>query len=129
MRQKVVASCIAVLCGIGAAAQTPASGAPSQVPAAESVQQGHELYLKYSCYACHGYDGHGGAGARLVPLAITEARFTAYVRNPRGRMPPYTDRVLSDAQLADLLAYIKSLPASPPADQIPLLNRMMAAGK
>ena len=99
-----------------AAAQTPASG---------DAPHGKELYLKYSCYACHGYDGHGGAGARLVPLAMTVTRFTAYVHNPR-RMPPYTDKVLSDAQLADLFAYIKSLPASPSADQIPLLSRIIA---
>ena len=97
-----------------AAAQAPADGV-----------RGKDLYLKYSCYACHGYDGHGGAGARLVPLAMTLPRFTAYVHNPR-RMPPYTEKVLSDAQLADLFAYIKSLPASPPADQIPLLTRIMA---
>ena len=90
------------------------------------AQRGRELYLKYSCYACHGYDGHGGAGARLVPLPMPVARFTAYVRNPR-RMPPYTEKVLTDAQLADLFAYIKSLPSSPPADQIPLLARILAA--
>jgi mono/diheme cytochrome c family protein len=118
---RVLASLVAFafLVGSVATAQTPASG---------NAQPGKELYLKYSCYACHGYDGHGGAGARLVPLAMTVTRFTAYVHNPR-RMPPYTDKVLSDAQLADLFAYIKSLPASPPADQIPLLSRIMAAGK
>jgi len=97
---------------------------PQAAPA--DAQRGKDLYLKYSCYACHGYDGHGGAGARLVPLALTATRFTAYVRNPR-RMPPYTDKVLSDAQAADLFAYIKSLPASPSADQIPLLKRIMDA--
>ena len=88
--------------------------------------QGKELFLRYSCYACHGYDGHGGAGARLVPLSMTVERFTAYVRNPR-RMPPYTEKVLTDAQLADLFAYVKSLPVSPQAAQIPLLSRMMSA--
>jgi mono/diheme cytochrome c family protein len=102
-----------------------ASAASAQAPPAGNAQAGKELYLKYSCYACHGYDGHGGAGARLAPLPMTVARFTAYVRNPR-RMPPYTDRVLTDAQAADLFAYIKSLPTSPPADQIPLLSRIMA---
>jgi len=111
--------CACLMTSASAAAQTPVAG---------NVEQGKALYLKYSCYACHGYDGHGGAGARLVPLAMTVTRFTAYVHNPR-RMPPYTDKVLSDAQLADLFAYIKSLPASPPADQIPLLSRIMAAGK
>ena len=104
------------------------ASAAAQMPAAGNPQQGKDLYLKYSCYACHGYDGHGGAGARLVPLAMTVARFTAYVHNPR-RMPPYTAKVLSDAALADLFAYVKSLPVSPPADQIPLLGRIMAAGK
>jgi len=97
----------------------------AQAPAG-NAQQGRELYLKYSCYACHGYDGHGGAGARLVPLALTSARFTSFIRNPR-RMPPYTEKVLTDAQAADLFAYIKSLPASPSADQIPLLKRIMDA--
>src|SRR2546425_4487061 len=103
-------------------------GASAQTPAPASAPNGKVLYAKYSCYACHGYDGHGGAGARLVPLAMTVTRFTAYVHNPR-RMPPYTEKVLSDAQLADLFAYIKSLPVSPSADQIPLLSRIMAAGK
>jgi len=88
------------------------------------AQKGKDLYLKYSCYACHGYDGHGGAGARLVPLAMTVERFTAYVHNPR-QMPPYTEKILSDAQLADLFAYIKSLPVSPAAKDIPLLSRII----
>ena len=100
--------------------------AKAQEPSAGNAQQGKELYLKYSCYACHGYDGHGGAGARIVPLPLTLTRFTAFVRNPR-RMPPYTEKVLTDAQAADLFAYIKSLPASPSADQIPLLKRIMEA--
>jgi ubiquinol-cytochrome c reductase cytochrome c subunit len=88
------------------------------------AQKGKELYLKYSCYACHGYDGHGGAGARLVPLQMTVERFTAYVHNPR-QMPPYSEKILSDAQLADLFAYIKSLPVSPAVKDIPLLMRII----
>jgi len=99
------------------AAQTPTAPAGN-------VQNGKELYAKYSCYACHGYDGHGGAGARLVPMQMTVERFTAYVHNPR-QMPPYTEKILSDAQLADLFAYIKSLPVSPAAKDIPLLARII----
>jgi ubiquinol-cytochrome c reductase cytochrome c subunit len=102
--------------------------ANAQAPVSGDAQKGKELYLKYSCYACHSYDGHGGAGPRLVPLAMTATRFTAYVHNPR-RMPPYTDKVLTDAQLADVFAYIKSMPASPPAGEIPLLKRIMEAAK
>jgi ubiquinol-cytochrome c reductase cytochrome c subunit len=114
-------SAFAVFAAFAFLIQPGAAQAPSG-----SASNGKALYLRYSCYACHGYDGHGGAGARLVPLAMTETRFTAYVRNPR-QMPPYTEKVLSDAQLADVFAYIKSLPASPSADQIPLLARIIGA--
>ena len=107
----------------GIEAQTPA---PTQTAAASgNVQAGKDLYLRYSCYACHGYDGHGGAGARLVPMRMTVERFTAYVHNPR-QMPPYSTKLLSDSQLADLWAYIKSLPVSPEAKDIPLLSRIMS---
>jgi len=93
-----------------------------------NAQAGKDLYVKYSCYACHGYDGHGGAGARLVPMPMTVERFTAYVRNPRGpQMPPYSTKLLSDAQLADLWAHVKSLPQSPEAKDIPLLMRIISA--
>jgi ubiquinol-cytochrome c reductase cytochrome c subunit len=110
----------AFLWGVGSAqTQTPAP--------AGNAQAGKDLYLRYSCYACHSYDGHGGAGARLVPLPMTAARFTAYIRNPpRPQMPPYSTKLLSDAQLTDLWAYIKSLPVSPDAKDIPLLARIMS---
>ena len=98
--------------------------APSTPPTG-NAQAGKDLYLKYSCYACHSYDGHGGAGARLVPLAMTAPRFTAYVRSPR-QMPPYSAKLLSDEQLADIWAYIKSLPVSPDAKDIPLLAKIMS---
>jgi ubiquinol-cytochrome c reductase cytochrome c subunit len=108
----------AALGAVRAFAQPPAS------PPAGNAQNGKELYAKYSCYACHGYDGHGGAGARLVPMRMNLPGFTAYIKNPR-QMPPYTAKVLSDAQAADLFAYIKSMPESPSADKIQLLSRII----
>ena len=110
---------LAALAAVVASAQTPAA------PASGNVQNGKDLYAKYSCYACHGYDGHGGAGARLVPMRMNQPGFTAYIKNPR-QMPPYTAKVLSDAQAADLWAYIKAMPESPAADKIPLLSRIMS---
>jgi mono/diheme cytochrome c family protein len=86
--------------------------------------KGKELFLKYSCYACHGFSGQNGSGARLVPMRMTTAAFTAYVRSPRTRqMPSFSTKVLSDEQLADIHAYIKTLPASKPAKDIPALEQ------
>ena len=56
---------------------------------------------------------------------MTVDRFTTYVHNPR-QMPPYTAKLLPDAQLADLFAYVKSLPDSPAAKNIPLLSRIIS---
>ncbi len=86
--------------------------------------KGKDLYMKYSCYACHGFSGQNGPGARLVPMRMTTSAFTSYVRAPRTRqMPSFSAKVLSDQQLADIHAYIKTLPASKPATEIPALSQ------
>ena len=38
-------------------------------------------------------------------------------------MPPYREKVLSDADLADLYVYLQSIPKGPDPKTIPLLNR------
>jgi mono/diheme cytochrome c family protein len=86
--------------------------------------KGKEVYMKYTCYGCHGFSGQNGPGARLVPMRMTQSAFTSYVRSPRTRqMPSYSTKVLSDAQLGDVYAYIKTLPQSPSAKDIPELNQ------
>ncbi len=88
------------------------------------AKHGKELFLSYSCYSCHSFDGHGGAGARLVPMPLNQAAFIAFVRNA-GRMPSYSSKVLPDAQLADIYAYIETLPKSPDAKSIPLIQELL----
>ena len=91
---------------------------------AASSDKGKRLFVKDGCYQCHGYQGQGGAaGARLAPRPIVLAALIAYVRHPTGQMPPYTSKVLSDADLADIHAYLSSIPAPPPAKSVPLLNQ------
>jgi hypothetical protein len=38
-------------------------------------------------------------------------------------MPPYTPTVMPDSDLADVLAYLMTIPAPPPAKSIALLNQ------
>jgi mono/diheme cytochrome c family protein len=116
----VASWCLAGVPGSVRLAGQTAAPAPSG-----DAKNGKVLYAKYSCYACHGYDGHGGAGARLVPMRMNAPGFTAYIRNPR-QMPPYTEKVLADAQVADLFAFIKAMPESPTADKLPLLSSIMS---
>ena len=90
---------------------------------APSAENGKRLFMTYYCYACHGTEGHGGAGPRLVVSASADA-LVRYVRKPTGGgMPAYTSRSISDRELRDIHAYLRSIPSSPPAKTISLLNR------
>jgi hypothetical protein len=86
-----------------------------------------------SVHACHGFSGQNGVGARLVPMKLTQAAFTAYVRHPHDTptgMPPYTAKVMPDQELADIYTYIKSLPDSAKkAKDIPILNDILNSQK
>jgi mono/diheme cytochrome c family protein len=119
----LVAAAGLVLPVTAAKAQTPGAASQATSPMG-NPKNGGELYLKYSCYACHGYSGQNGPGTRLVPTRMTVPVFTAYVRNPR-QMPPYTAKVVPDAQLADIWAYLQTLPRSPLPKDIPLLTQIL----
>jgi len=87
-----------------------------------NAANGKKVFMKQMCYRCHGTDGQGGAGPRLAPKPVSTEQLTKYVRNPTGQMPPYTTQV-TDAELADIRAYLATIPAPPPVKDIPLLNQ------
>lgn len=103
------------------------SVAPASI-ASESLKgnadNGKRLFLAYGCYQCHGYQGAGAAIApRIGPPPISFAALLRYVRAPTGQMPPYTVKVASDQDFADIYAYLKTFPPPAPASSIPLLNQ------
>jgi mono/diheme cytochrome c family protein len=105
------------------AGQTPAT------PAAGNAEKGKATFMKIGCYTCHGTMGQGGAGARLAPNPLAAPAFINYVRKggPNhsflGGMPAYSSSIISDADLADIRAYLASIPAPPEVKSIPLLNQ------
>jgi mono/diheme cytochrome c family protein len=89
-----------------------------------NAQKGKQLFQEYGCYQCHGREAQGGAGTgpRLAPKPIPFAALSKYVRQPTGQMPPYTKRVVSDEDLADIYAFLSAQPSPQAAKNIPLLN-------
>jgi len=86
------------------------------------VDTGGALYKKVGCYQCHSNEAQGGlSGPRIGPDVVPFARFSQYTRNPTGDMPPYTSRVLSDRDLADMYAWVQARPRPPAVTAIPLL--------
>ena len=90
-----------------------------------NAQNGRKLFTRFGCYQCHQREAQGAAatGPRLGPHPIPFANFTRYVRQPTGQMPPYTAKVVKDAELADIYAFLQSLPDPAPVKDIPLLNQ------
>ena len=96
----------------------------AQGPRAGDAENGKRLFVKLGCYTCHGFLGQGSsAGAKLAPKPIAAAALIAYVRHPSGSMPPFTAKVVTDAELSDIHAFLASVPAPPAAKDIPLLNQ------
>ena len=103
-------------------AQT-SNAASKTSPSSGNAENGKKLFLSDGCYECHGRQAQGGAaGPRLGPGPLPLAAILKYVRQPSGQMPPYTAKVISDAELADVYAYLQSLPQPPKPDSIPALK-------
>ena len=104
----------------GQASQQPRRAEASP---AGNAENGKKQFRTHGCVSCHSYSGQGGAGARLAQTKLAQAAFIAYVRNPApGGMPPYRAKVMSDQELADVWAYIRTFPEPPAAASIPLLK-------
>jgi ubiquinol-cytochrome c reductase cytochrome c subunit len=92
------------------ASQSAAAQAPNG-----SAANGRKLFASIGCYQCHGYEAQGSTatGPRLGPRPLPFPALSRYVRRPTGQMPPYTTKVLSDAELADIYAFLQAAPAAP----------------
>ncbi|MGH9770421.1 MAG: c-type cytochrome [Candidatus Acidiferrales bacterium] len=104
--------------------KSSASAAPSQAAPTGHADAGKRLFMSYGCFECHGTVGQGSTqtgGVRIGPPAISFEAMVQYVHHPTGEMPPYTSKVVSEHDLADIYAYLKSQPQ--PAANIPLLQQ------
>jgi mono/diheme cytochrome c family protein len=60
---------------------------------------------------------------RIANLGIGYAAFRNQLRHPVNEMPPYAEAAMSDSQVADIFAFVSSLPPPPDVKSIPLLNQ------
>ena len=106
-----------------------AGGSPAfaqqAVPAAPAgnAEKGKTLFVERACWQCHGREAQGGgaAGPRLAGRVSPWPAFSRYVRRPTEEMIPYTVKVLPDQELADIYAWLRSIPPPAPVATIPQL--------
>lgn len=98
----------------------------SDIPPAGNAQNGKKLFSADGCYECHGFQGQGAAqtgAARIGPPQLSFEAFQNYVRKPSVQMPPYSSKAISEQDLSDIYAFLKSIPMPPKGKDIPLLNK------
>ena len=104
-----------------------AAANPCKRPAlAASAEHGKTVFIQKGCWQCHGTMGQGSiatsGGKRLAPDPMPWEAFSGFVRSTNRAMPPFSDKILSDGDLADIYAYLQSIPKPPAVTSIPLLN-------
>ena len=77
------------------------------------AQAAGEATFKSKCAMCHGATGAGdtpaGKSMKVAPLAkMSEADMVAIITSGKGKMPSYKGK-LTDAQITDLVSYIRTL--------------------
>ena len=99
------------------------AGAADTAPGGNAAR-GKQLFAVDGCYECHGYQGQGNGrdGPKLAPDPPPLSLITLVLRKPIDRMPVYTSKVLSDNDVADIYAYLQSIPKAKSFNDIPLLR-------
>ena len=94
---------------------------------AASAEKGKADFMKFGCWQCHGTQGQGSAitsgGKILAPDPMPYETFVAFVRSTNRTMPPYSETILSNEDLADMYAYLQTIPKPADYKTIPLLNQ------
>src|SRR5215472_1480879 len=95
----------------------PLGQAPAQTPSASDIQEGKRIWQGYfglenDCKLCHGEHGEGGFAKALAGHQLSSAQFLRTVRQGVAKtMPAFVaDKNLTDQQLAQVAAYLASLP-------------------
>lgn len=94
---------------------------------AADAAKGKAAFMTFGCWQCHGTEGQGSAitsaGKVLAPDPMPLETFVAFVRSTDRAMPPYSEKVLPNEALADMHAYLSTIPKPKDYKSIPLLSQ------
>ena len=110
----------ALACGL-----LPGVAGASDAPPHGDIAAGRATYVAIGCFECHGRSGQGGAFLGPTPtLSHTELpldAFTVQLRQPANNMPTYSAQVLPDKDVADIYAYLQSVPGPRDIKAVPAM--------
>jgi mono/diheme cytochrome c family protein len=124
MRKLVNVIGVALIAAFAAGGFDDAARAQDAPP--DDAAEGKRLYLAVGCFLCHGRSGQGGAMNGPAPILARTAMpfdgFKGQLRQPATDMPAYSEKVMSDQQIADIYAYVESLPGPRPTKDMKIFD-------
>ncbi|MBM4457946.1 MAG: hypothetical protein FJ011_09320 [Chloroflexi bacterium] len=93
--------------------ETPA---PTPEPTAGKIDAdtGRQVWLRQECIDCHGENAEGDRGPTLAGTGLTYDAVLLRVRTGKGRMPDFTVEEISDLEVQQIYAWLRSLPPPTP---------------
>jgi mono/diheme cytochrome c family protein len=99
----------------------------SQSPPTGDAVKGKQTFLNAQCYACHGRFGEGGRfeypAPPLVSLDLPAEALQAFLRAAPNDMPSFAPTLLTNDDIANIAAFLRSLPGRGDPKDFPLLNQ------
>jgi len=125
MRKLVFATSAALIAAAFLAGGFDRAARAQDAPPGDAVE-GKRLYLAVGCFLCHGRSGQGGAMNGPAPILAKTAMpfdgFKGQLRRPVNDMPAYSEKVMTDKQVADIYAFVESLPGPRPTKDMKIFN-------
>jgi mono/diheme cytochrome c family protein len=120
MNRVTFSSAKVLLIGVIFVAMILARSRSTNARPAGDPQNGKKVFEKSGCFRCHGSAGEGMSqtGKDSGPPKITSTHlslqdFVQFVRAPKGQMPPFGPKQVSDAELSDVYAFLQSVGSQP----------------
>ncbi len=90
---------------------------------------GQNLFFSMGCNVCHGDLGEGLVGPTIAMTVVPLDRVITQYREPLEAMTAFPPDQISDEEIADIYAWLQSVPRPPVADEIPSkLAELIEAG-
>jgi mono/diheme cytochrome c family protein len=99
----------------------------SQIATTGDAAKGKQEYLEHDCYACHGRVGEGGSFMYSAPplagLNMPAVALQGFLRAAPNDMPSFAPTTLTNDDIANIAAFLRSLPGRSDPKDFALLNQ------
>lgn len=105
----LVLAFVLAACSSPSSAPAPAATAAPAATTAGDPAAGQKVWASQPCSGCHGANAEGGSAPKLAATARSYDRVLAQVRKGGGPMPAFPADQISDQDVQNLYAWLKSL--------------------